>query len=70
MYPNVTGHGLFLDTKQAPEATGTIRMGVAAPHNGVHVYNRPKFEGVTTHSKSRFIIVPLYPKVDHDDSIR
>ena len=29
----MTGHGLVLDIKQTPDATGTIRMGVAAPHN-------------------------------------
>jgi hypothetical protein len=31
--PNVRGHGLVLDIKHAPEATGTIRKGVAAPHS-------------------------------------
>ena len=35
--PNVIGHGLLLDTPRAPEATGTIRMGVAAPHSGATV---------------------------------
>ena len=36
----------------------------------LRVYLTPGDEGVTTHSKSRFIIVPLYPKVGHDDYIR
>ena len=31
------GHGLVLDIKHAPEASGTIRMGVAARHSGVTV---------------------------------
>ena len=35
--PNVRGHGLVLDTKHAPGGSGTIRMGVAAPHSGATV---------------------------------
>ena len=33
-YPNGRGYRLVLDIKYASEATGTIRMGVAAPHSG------------------------------------
>jgi hypothetical protein len=41
----VIGHGLLLDTPRASEATGTIRMGVAAPHSGATVpsYGLPYF---------------------------
>ena len=28
------GHGLVLDIKHAPGASGTIRMSVSAPHSG------------------------------------
>ena len=38
--PNVRGHGLVLDIKHAPGASGTIRMDIAAPQRSVQVYRR------------------------------